>query len=270
MEITQEVSAFDVICHKRKWGISGPHPHWHSRYELCQVLDKEIMITVEGREILAKTGDIIAIDERVVHAFVIEQDDTVARICQFPMRLLINMKNTVKPLRTHIKAEEIQAIPDLQHKINTLFEMMEKEKNEKTPIADSFLQSLATSVYFLLERHFSEEEAQFIPERDRQEFYGIIKFINERFKEDITVESIAKALFLSRGRLSSIFKKYSGAGVSEYINRLRIKNANYLLSEGKSITDAAFESGFQSIRTFNNVYKSIMNLTPSEYLKKKK
>ena len=149
-------------------------------------------------------------------------------------------------------------------------EMMEKEKNEKTPIADSFLQSLATSVYFLLERHFSEEEAQFIPERDRQEFYGIIKFINERFKEDITVESIAKALFLSRGRLSSIFKKYSGAGVSEYINRLRIKNANSLLSEGKSITDAAFESGFQSIRTFNNVYKSIMDLTPSEYLKKKK
>ena len=270
MEIIQEVSTFDVICHKRKWGKTVSHPHWHNRYELCQVLDKEITITVEGRKICAKTGDIVAIDQRVVHAFAIEQDNTVARICQFPTKLLINLKNSVKPLKTHIKAEEIQSIPELSDKINTLFEMMEKEKNENTPIADSFLQSLATSAYFLFERYFPEEENRFVPERDRREFYDVVKYITDSYKDDITVESISKALFLSRGRLTSIFRKYTGESVTDYINRLRIKNANYLLSDGKSITNAALESGFQSIRTFNNVYKSVMNLTPSEYLKKKK
>ena len=58
--------------------------------------------------------------------------------------------------------------------------------------------------------------------------------------------------------------------MSEYINKLRIKNANLMLAQGASITEASMESGFRSIRTFNNVYKGIMSMTPSEYVRKKK
>ena len=118
-------------------------------------------------------------------------------------------------------------------------------------------------------RHFSETHGVFSQERDRREFYNIVNYINKHFKEDITVEHIAKSLYFSRGRLSSAFKKFAGVGITEYVNRLRIQNANYLLSQGMSITEAALDSGFQSIRTFNNVYKSIMHITPSEYIRKK-
>ena len=38
--------------------------------------------------------------------------------------------------------------------------------------------------------------------------------------------------------------------------------------EGMSITEAALESGFQSVRTFNNSYKEYMGMTPTEYIKK--
>ena len=97
----------------------------------------------------------------------------------------------------------------------------------------------------------------------------IVEYINEHFKEEISVSSISNELYLSRGRLADVFKKYSGVSITEYINSLRINNANYMLMHGSTATEAALESGFASVRTFNNVYKSVMNMTPSEYVKKK-
>jgi len=147
---------------------------------------------------------------------------------------------------------------------------MEREESRGFSPNDPFLQSVASSVYFLLERYFSESHSPFAGERDRQDFYRVTEYINAHFKEDMTVETLAKNLYLPRGRLAAVFKKYTGEAISKYINKLRIKNANYLLSQGVSITEAALDSGFQSIRTFNNVYKEIMQIPPSEYIKKKK
>ena len=45
------------------------------------------------------------------------------------------------------------------------------------------------------------------------------------------------------------------------------RKANELLKEGHNISEAAFGSGFQCIRSFNNIYKNLTGITPSEYLK---
>ena len=48
------------------------------------------------------------------------------------------------------------------------------------------------------------------------------------------------------------------------------KNANMLMDLGYGISEAALESGFQNLRTFNEAYKKHMNMTPSEYINNKK
>ena len=270
MEISQELSKNDIICHTRSWNRSIQRLHWHDRYELCQVLENNIRIIIEGKEVRASVGDIVAIDERVIHQFIIDEDCACARIFQIPVKLLLSFSSTVKPLKTHIKSEEIAKVLGLQDKLEALFEIFEQEKNGELVAKDSFFQSIAISIYCLLERHFPEVEKLTVNTRERKDFYDAVDYINKHFKEDITVESIAKALFLSRGRLATAFKMYTGEGTADYINKLRIKNANLLLSQGVSAAVAAMESGFNSIRTFNNVYKSYMSITPSEYIKKKK
>lgn len=270
MEIIQEISKFEIICHTQTFDRNVTLLHWHDKCEICQVLKNHCSFMVDGQMINASEGDIIAISEYVVHQFFIEENGTQVRICQLPLKILLHSKSAISPLRVHIKAEEIRAVPELEQRLKVLFAMMEQEKKAKEALDNPFLQSIATAVYFLLERHFSAIHGDFSQERDRREFYKIIDYINEHFKEDITGETVAKQLYFSRGRLTAVFKKYAGEGVAEYISRLRIKNANYLLAGGTNITGAALESGFQSIRTFNNVYKSIMNMTPSEYIKAKK
>ena len=87
-----------------------------------------------------------------------------------------------------------------------------------------------------------------------------MKYVNEHFKEDITVKSIAETLYMDRGRLSRLFLKYSGISLNDYINTLRLTEAVRLIDAGLKITDAALESGFQTVRTFNNVYNKLKQL----------
>ena len=72
---------------------------------------------------------------------------------------------------------------------------------------------------------------------------------------------------MDRGRLSKLFTKYAGMKLTQYINRLRISAAIQLIENGMGVTEAAYESGFQSIRTFNDVYKKNMHSCPNKIKK---
>lgn len=103
----------------------------------------------------------------------------------------------------------------------------------------------------------------------KQDFYRTVNYINDHFTENITIQSLSKELFIGRDRLSKVFLKYAGTSLSTYISTLRINRATQLIENGYGITVAALESGFQSVRTFNDVYKKITNSSPSKILKNK-
>lgn len=99
----------------------------------------------------------------------------------------------------------------------------------------------------------------------------LLLYINEHFKEEISVESAASALGYSAQYLSESFRACFHVGVGHYINTIRLKNAIALLRERKkSITECAMESGFGSMRTFYRVFEAEMGCTPREYLRREK
>ena len=129
------------------------------------------------------------------------------------------------------------------------------------------MKALVAALYLLLMRHFSEDK-KIAEKKQLSEFYKIVNYVNSHFKENINIKTIAAALYMSREKVSSVFNRYSNLQLNDYIDKLRINNANNLILEGYAITASAFESGFQSIRTFNNTYKKITGMTPREYKQK--
>ncbi len=269
MKILQENHNIELVCHELNFKKGASSLHWHDKIEICKVLNNNCKFKIEGKIISASVGDIVFIEESIIHQFLIDENDTRILVCQFPLNLLLNLSQQISLLKPHITHDEIMKVPNLEEKLSIIFSMMEQENVAARAASNPLLYSLVTSLYFLLERHFRKDETSFTNEQDRQEFFKIVEYINNHFHENLTLKDISKKLYMSRGRLASVFKKYAFEGLNQYINRLRIKNANCLLARGSSVTAAAIESGFQSIRTFNNVYKSIMNMTPSEYIKKK-
>ena len=148
--------------------------------------------------------------------------------------------------------------------VESLFRLIENEGPLLCGADDPFSESLAAALYFKLMRHFGYE---YITggNKERMEFYRITGYISENLRGDLTAQAMSKALFISRGKLTSVFLKYAGVSLNEYVNSLRIQHARSLLEKGCTVTDAAFESGFQSIRTFNSVYKRLTGETPGKH-----
>lgn len=94
-----------------------------------------------------------------------------------------------------------------------------------------------------------------------------IEYINSNFQNDITMKELASEVGYSINLLSTLFNEVVGCGFREYLNSIRINHANYLFSQGeRNILNAALNSGFNSIRTFNRAYKNTVGLSPRQYI----
>lgn len=105
------------------------------------------------------------------------------------------------------------------------------------------------------------------------------KFINEFIaivennipNEDFSVEDICREIGISRVQLYRKVKALIGYNVNDYISTVRLQKAKYLLADPQlTIADVAFKVGYSSQAYFSTVFKSKLNLTPTEYREKKK
>jgi len=79
---------------------------------------------------------------------------------------------------------------------------------------------------------------------------------------------LARELGYSEGYLSHIFSEALGTTMPAYVNTLRIRKAMELLRRGSiSVSDAALELGFGSIRSFNRAFRKETGMTPAKWRK---
>jgi AraC-like DNA-binding protein len=98
-----------------------------------------------------------------------------------------------------------------------------------------------------------------------------IEYIRINIDEDLSLEVISNAINASPFELSRKFKKETKQTITNYINKLRIKEAVRILeNENISITEIAEMVGFNDVNYFTKVFKKINSITPSEYRKNKK
>lgn len=94
-----------------------------------------------------------------------------------------------------------------------------------------------------------------------------MKFIKANYKDDISVDSVAKAIGLHRSYLYTLFQQYAGISVCDYIIQARIDAACDFLKQGSiPIKSVALSVGYSPI-TFARTFKKQMGITATEYQK---
>lgn len=96
-----------------------------------------------------------------------------------------------------------------------------------------------------------------------------LEYMHSNFSSVSGIEEIAQICGVSCTYLSRMFQKNLSCTPNEYLNRLRIAEAKYLLSTGSSITDACYRSGFNNYTYFISKFKSLTGLTPAKFKSKK-
>jgi AraC-like DNA-binding protein len=97
----------------------------------------------------------------------------------------------------------------------------------------------------------------------------ICAYLETMYHLPLSLEEIAEETGFSTSYLSRYFKNQTGICLFEYINRLRIKRACFLLKNtDKKIIEIAYESGYNNVSFFNRYFKKTLYLSPMEYRKK--
>ena len=97
-----------------------------------------------------------------------------------------------------------------------------------------------------------------------------IDYINEHFKNNITLDDMAELLHLNPSYFSKKFKSANGLGFKEYLNNVRINHSEKLLLEtGMSITEIAFECGYDNSNYYGDAFKKVNGVSPSTFRKLK-
>ncbi|MNC55740.1 Bifunctional transcriptional activator/DNA repair enzyme AdaA [compost metagenome] len=98
-----------------------------------------------------------------------------------------------------------------------------------------------------------------------------LEYIAVHYTENLTLQSVADTVHLSKSYFSLVFKKQTGRNFIDYLVELRIREAKRLLAQtGSRIYDVAGAAGFKDVKYFSKVFKKATGLTPVEYRENKK
>ncbi len=93
-------------------------------------------------------------------------------------------------------------------------------------------------------------------------------FIESSLHKDITLSMVADYLGFSPSYCSKYIKKKTNQNFLDYVSSIRMREAETLLrTSDMSITDISYNTGFNSIQSFNRIFKKFRGVTPTEYRK---
>lgn len=112
--------------------------------------------------------------------------------------------------------------------------------------------------------HSSHSAVSSVTKKTSEEYVKkALEYLGDNYTEAISLDALAAVCGITKYHLAREFKHYTGQTVFTFVNVLRCKKAELCLSRGMTVTEAAFESGFESISYFSRTYKKLMGNSPS-------
>ncbi len=107
-----------------------------------------------------------------------------------------------------------------------------------------------------------------INEREQGRLKNIYTYLNKNYSKKIKLEEVADISNMSKEAFCRYFKKASNYTFIEFLNSYRISESKRLLMTGNSVSDACYQSGFNSLSYFNRTFKKVANENPRDFRKR--
>ncbi|AJY75156.1 response regulator [Paenibacillus beijingensis] len=103
-------------------------------------------------------------------------------------------------------------------------------------------------------------------QKHRKTIDFIMRYVQEHYAEDITLDVLAEKVYLTRNYLSQIFKQRTGENYNSYLTRIRMEKAKELMLEGNyKIFEISQMVGYKNNAYFSQLFKKYTGYNPSEF-----
>lgn len=133
--------------------------------------------------------------------------------------------------------------------------------------AQTMRETLITQLLIHINR-LREAAPEHVESRGDPKVREALSYINEHFRESLTVEALAERLYLSPYHFMRLFKAQTGSTVHAYVRQKRLMHAARLIREGTPAAKAAAESGFGDYSAFHRAFKESFGVSPGKMLGK--
>lgn len=234
--------------------------HFHHQLELLYVEKGEVDVVVGEEETTLSEGQLAIIDSFDNHKFT-HKDGSVSRCMSIPVHFLKRYTNILnnKSIRNHFITDTVKA-----HKIYNIILNVVNSLNSNELILEGNIQILLGTII----------DDNLIVDNNKTSYdlvKNILLYIEDNYKTAITLDTIAKHFGYSKYYFSHLFNKCFKCNLNDYLNLVRCRHSiNCVLDDHMAVSDAAFASGFVSMRTFYRTFKKYFKMTPKEFFHKNK
>lgn len=228
-------------------------PHFHRNFEIIYVFSGRIDAVIGGKPLTLTAGDMALCLSNEIHEY-----KTMGSSRSW---VTVFSKNFVPEFDRKTKGKTAdRSLVVLSQSVKTFL----KEQFLKEDTKDFYLISACLSLIcgeFLKCAQISEKQG-----KEFSLINDVTDYMNENYKKPLRLADVAEALGYERCYFSKLFKNIFGVGFNDYLTTLRVgAAAKELTHTARLITDIAFDSGFQSVRSFNDIFKKRTGMTPMQY-----
>ncbi|TVY09456.1 AraC family transcriptional regulator [Paenibacillus cremeus] len=261
----------------RRKSPSKPAPfHSHELYELYYFHEGKGNYLIGDKIYALQPGDLIVMNGMSLHCANIDPHynhfRTTLHFDPYYTRELITSLQAVDVLKPFVELGNLRLHlgPGDRYEFEQMLLRLHTFYRQNDPIMDSrFLLAfldLLHLVYRLCEQPL-EQKSEFGSDKERH-VQNIIAYVEQHYREEMTLEQMEKSLHLSKTYLSKIFKEVTGLTLFKYVYQRRINQAKVLfLLENRSVTDTCFQVGFKHLAHFSRIFKEHVGSTPEQFRK---
>ncbi len=250
-------------------GIIMPE-HWHENLEFVSVVSGGMSVNCCGNSINAQGGDIIVINSEEIHGYECTAAPLVLSAVVADM-FVLNSR-----LFDSCEIKYIQPIINKQILFSNYIQgdtiiasCIEQIVRENESAGYGFEFAVKSHLYGLLTQLLRSHTAKSPPifdkaSADYNNMDKVMLYIEQNYTARISLDVLAEHANLSKYHFCRLFKKLTGRTPFEYVNYLRVNEAIALISDtSASITDIAYQVGFNDANYFCRVFKETTGYTPS-------
>jgi AraC-like DNA-binding protein len=177
----------------------------------------------------------------------------------WPLMIPFEADDTVRNVRLHISPEAFRGV-----------EANAREIADELDTGEAAAGFIARGMLFRMLVHLARWNQGAVqadaPRAGAPRFADVLRVIEERYAEPLTVPQLAARLFLSTGAFNVLFRRETGVSPAAYLRRLRLDRAQTLLREtDDSIAHVATQSGFGDAAHFSRAFRAAFKMSPRQY-----
>lgn len=229
--------------------------HFHSAIELLFIEKGTQEVTVGGQKRTLRAGEGCFCDAFSAHAYTYDEkvlSTTVIGDKAYFERAFLSFGKKVPPKFFAFNRFEL---------LKTLY--LQAESAQSDPVCE---QVCFEGCVNILLSEIAKNNPFVSREKDKQEdlICNILFYAEEHLDEELSLQKLSQTFNYSREHLSRLLHKYLSENWQNYVNRLRVKKAAFLLTQNpkESVIDVALSCGFDSANTFYRAYKKEFGSAP--------